>query len=165
MRSWLVCLLLLLPLDALAGALSGTWALDREASDDNSAVMDAQGVPGWQQSIAKRMTIRTLIDDRGADLDLTFKASVFKETMNIVPDGKPREETTKRGIQQTVTHTREDDGSIKGEIVFKTKDGVPAVIKLHRWILPDGKTMVIDMTFTLGENEPKVFKRVFRREA
>lgn len=158
--TWCVSLALAGPTD-----FSGTWVLDAAASDDMSPMMEAQGIPGWQQSIAKRMGISQKIVDHGELVEIVYKASVFSEQHDVRADGVKRAVKNKRGFVEEQLHVRQPDGSIESEVRWTTTSGVPVVVRVHRFLDESGKTMVLANTIQLGDDAPVPIKRVFRKDS
>jgi hypothetical protein len=164
MARWL-SLLMLLPQLAWAGPMSGTWVLDKAASDDYSPLLLAQGLPAWQVSLAARMGITQEIDDQGERIDVVYRASMFSERQAMTVDGAVHTEVNKRGLEQQVVHRRESEEVLASRLTFKTAEGVPVVVAVRRVLTPagDGFTSTIDLT--LGEQETQRFVRVFQRKS
>ena len=126
---------LLLPLHALAAGLSGTWTLDKAASQDLTPLLAAEGAPAIERGIVSRMSVTQVIDDAGDRIHLELQSVLRDKSMDLILDGVERTEPGDHGPTQA-THVRGPDGVVTSTIRFDARhiarDGVPTEIAAVR---------------------------------
>ncbi len=161
---WLLLgLLMVLPCFAVAAPidLSGTWALDLEASDSLDPLMKARGMGWMKRKLAANMEVTQVIVQQGDTLEVQLLSAVRTESMTLHVDGKTREETTSEGPSQVSHRWSGDALETRSEAV---RDGVSTTARIVRTVEDGGKTMRQRMEVRIDGVE-FVVNRVFRAAA
>jgi len=146
---------------ASVSAWTGTWALDRSASDSLDAVLTAQGVSKAKRVVADKVDLTQKLVDHGDRLELEMLGPRAK-TGTLVFDGKERTKTTDHG-DMLYRAKREASGAVV--VITRPAAGGGLIIVVKRVLDADGQTLRQTVTVKGGANGPVSATLVFRRAA
>lgn len=161
MRALLLGVLVLLA-SAAEPTLSGRWTLDRAASDDLDAFLEAQGFGGLERAIAKRMKVTHVVEDAGATVRVRMESALRTTDKTYTVDGVERMDETPEGPVAS-TFTRSEGGGLHSVSRGVTRDGAPFQLTTDRVLRPDG-AMELVLVLVREGGTPITVRRVFRRE-
>ncbi|HCH66891.1 MAG: hypothetical protein CL927_09005 [Deltaproteobacteria bacterium] len=140
-------------------AWTGTWILDRAASDTLELVLKAQGVSKAKRIVAEKVDLTQKLFDHGDQLDVEMVGPTTKST-TLVFDGKERSQTTDRG-DILYRAKRETSGAMV--VISRPKGGSGLITVVTRSLDPDGQTLRQKITVKGAVEGPVSATLVFRR--
>lgn len=143
-----------------AADLSGTWQLDRKASDSPEELLQAQGVGFMKRKAAAGLDVTQNITQEGDQLTIQTVTSANTKTDTIEVDGETRSVQGKRGTAK-VRH------EWRGEVLVTTstmpmKDGEGQIVT-QRSLSDDGKTLTQRIELTRPDGSKVSLNRIFRK--
>lgn len=148
-------------LPAMAGGLDGSWELDRQASEDLTPLLEAQGVPWYRRSLAKKLQVTQHIETQDDGLHVTLETPAGSRSEHLRLDGIERAADWEGRAVQLSSEARAD-GSIVSRTRTETEQGAMTTVTVRR-LDPSGdvllQTLVLERP---GQAEIEV-TRVFRR--
>ncbi len=154
----------LAPARALAGEapdFTGTWQLDRKASDSVDPILKAQGVGWLKRRIIGGLDMTQRIQQSGSTIDVVMETSAKTETHHWIVDGKPHVRTLDDGREATSVHHFEGPGLVTTTTGI-SEGGDPYTLHTTRTLADDGQTMKVALVCTIGGATLKA-TRLFRR--
>lgn len=143
--------------------LSGTWVLDKAASDNIDPILQAGGASWVERQAAKNLKITRTIRQEGDTLHIAVDSSVKDSQETVTVDGVARPGTTDRGELATVTNRWDGEAWVSESVV--THDNAPTVRVTQKSSLSaDGSTLTTSVQFVRGDEAPIVVDRVYRRK-
>ncbi|MCB9689895.1 MAG: hypothetical protein H6735_32950 [Alphaproteobacteria bacterium] len=143
-------------------SFSGTWVLDHAASDDLDAVLEAQGVPGWQRKLVAELDVSLTIWDEGDRLRLRTVTVVRTNEAELVLDGVVHEIRGDQG-KRDVTAVREDDGSVR--ITATDPKGKKPLVEIRRALAEEGAVLRQTIEVRPDDGPPLRASQVYRRSS
>lgn len=142
---------------------SGTWELDKEASDDFDALLKAQGASWAERKLAKGISVTQVITQSGDTVTVELQTTVKDSTHVLEVDGVPREITGPEGGTSTVTN------AWVGEAMVTTttgtdKNGNPVGSTVTRTLSDDGHTMTQTLEVLALDGKTYKADRIFRKK-
>lgn len=149
---------------ALAGPaeLSGTWSLDREASDDVGALLEARGYPWVLRQAAQHSQVTQTFTFSGDELNIHVVTSLRESNDLLLTNGARQTRTTDRG-EAAEYWTRWSDDALVTTSVITSSDGQVARFIVSRRVEADGAVLRQTMTYQPPDGRVLSADRVFRR--
>lgn len=136
----------------VARGFTGTWLLDRSASDDLGPLLKAQGVSWIKRQMAAKTSMTQVITDHGTRLVVRVENASGTRESELALDGVAREQTGERGTRLVASERQQD-----GAVVTTVRDPETGSVTMVRRVLDAG---VIRQTVSIGEVSATL---VFRR--
>jgi hypothetical protein len=138
---------------------TGTWTLDRAASDALDPVLIAQGVSLAKRTVARNLDLVQKLVDHGDRFSVEMEGPRSKQGM-VIFDGKEHSENTDQG---TVLYRakREESGSVV--VVSRPAEGGGLITVVSRSLDATGQTLRQTITVKGGTDGPVAATLVFRR--
>ncbi len=154
------CLGLTTAAPSWAADFSGTWSLDRDASDSPEPLLKAQGVGWMKRKAAAGMDVTQNITHQGDKLTIETVTSARTKTDTLQVDGETRTVEGDKGAAQ-VRHEWQGEVLVSTS-ALQTKDG-PGTLVVHRKLSDDGQTLEQRIALTLADGSTVEIARVFRK--
>lgn len=142
---------------------SGTWQLDRAASDSMEPLLKAQGISMVERKIASSLDITQVIQQAEDTLDLEVKSTAKNVVQKLIVDGESRRIESDRTGPSMVSHRWKGTVLITHSI-GADPDGVPIRTTITRSLDDGGATMTQTIVQTTDNGTPITVRRVFRRQ-
>ena len=144
---------------SFAADLSGTWSLDKSASDSPDAFLKAQGVSWIKRKAAAGMDVVLNItqDGNAVTIETVTSAQTKKETIQV--DGETRTVEGDKGAAR-VQHQWKSDTLVT---TMNTSGKQEATIVTVRALSDDGMTLTQSVTMTKADGTMVTMRRVFRK--
>ena len=147
------------PASARTSAWTGTWTIDRAASDSLEAVLRAQGVSKAKRLVADKVELTQKLVDHGDRLDVEM-IGPRPRSGTLTFDGKERSKTTDQG-EMHYRAKREASGAVV--VISRPAAGGGLIIVVQRTLDADGQTLRQTVTVKGGADGPVSATLVFRR--
>lgn len=141
---------------------SGTWALDKRASDSIDDILKAQGVSWFKRKAVGGLSVTQRVVQKGTLLDVVIESSVKTQAHQWVVDGEPHTRTLDDGREATSTH-RFEGGALVTTTTGLSVGGDAYTLVSRRSLADEGQTTRLDLACTIDGSTTKA-TRVFRRE-
>jgi hypothetical protein len=165
MRALFFALTVALAQPALAAPvdLSGTWVLDKQASEDLDPILQASGASWLERQAAKGVKVTRIIKQDGDTLHIEVDSSAKDSEETVTVDGVSRQRTSDRGRVATVTHRWDGDAWVS-ESVTQDEAGQTVRVTQTNTVSADGATMTTTIRLERGSDAPIAVDRVYRRQ-
>ena len=157
----------LIPSSALAQRpdFTGTWALDKAASDSMDPVFQLQGISWAKRKLGANLDAKQEISQHEDNLVIVFDNLVGNVTQKLYFDGVPRASVNPAGHDATFTSSWSQDGKfLVATGPVKTHDGTTAITTERRSLSPDGRTLTLHVEVALPDGRKAAVNRVFRKQ-
>jgi hypothetical protein len=140
--------------------LSGTWALDREASEPMETLLTETQELSWiERQLVSSVDVEHVISQDGEAVDVDVVTAIYTRNAKLTTDGEWRDATLRTGPAQQRSYW---EGEVlvvvsKGTIA----DGTDAVYTTRRWV--DGDDMFFELHIAASDGREWTSKRVLRR--
>jgi len=137
---------------------SGTWTLDLEASTSLEPLMKQMGASLLEQKYAASITLRATVLQTEQVLTVATRGPGFALDRTLYLDGST-DPSNKQLLGATALKTRtawsEDQRQLVETLQIKTKQGKEGHLIIKRYLINDGKSMVVAFTVKLNA-EPQI---------
>lgn len=140
---------------------SGTWELDRKASESLDDILKVQGISYIKRKVVGALDVTQRIQQSATTLNVEIETVRGTRQTKWVADGEPRPRTRADGLEVLDAHVIEGEAFVT-TTTGKTSKGVPFTLISRRTVLEDGKTTAIDVACTV-EGTTHEARRLFRR--
>ena len=142
--------------------LTGTWTLDKSASESVDAILKAQGLGMIERKVAGSMAVTQVITVEGDTVTLQIKSTHKDETQTLLVDGAQRVVAGDLG-DSNVSHVWSGDALATTSDAV-AKDGGATHTTITRTVVEDGQTMNQHIEMVMGDGTTHTATRVFRRK-
>ncbi len=164
MRTVLRTVVLILAVLGVAWAgpidLTGTWTLDKDASDAPGELLKAQGASYVERKVAAEIDMTLVITQAGDEVTIETQSRMQASPQTLIVDGVARQVTNDKGEVSNVVHSWQNNTLVTRSDAVAT-DG--QAIQITRSLLDEGRTLNQQILMTTAEGEAITVVRVFRK--
>lgn len=143
--------------------LSGTWVLDKEASDSVDELLKSQGVSWAQRKVVAGLDVTQVISQSGDSVTVAVDTSKKDRTETLVADGVARQVTSDEGATATVTHSWQGSALVTRSSGVD-KQGRQAETTITRTLEDGGGTLRQLIEFSADDGTTASAARIFRKQ-
>jgi hypothetical protein len=144
---------------------TGTWVLDRAASESMDEMMTAEGLSSLERKLYSRLAETLAIEQTPTEVIIKTTTSIVTDTQNLITDGSPHTREVFR-IGQVTSRTNWDaDGkTLVTETELTAGDGSPAHGTVRRSLEDKGASLIQVLSLELADHKVIKARRVYRRQ-
>ena len=144
----------------LLADLTGSWTLDREASEDMDTLLrETQDLSWVERRLAATVDVTHVITQQGDTLEILIVAPVYERKSTLETDKTWRPSTGRNG--PTTQRAWWEGEILVVESRGSVADGTPALYRTERSVADDDMTLLL--TITAEDGRSWRVKRVLRR--
>lgn len=144
---------------------SGSWELDKDASDSMDAIFDLQKISWVKKKMGANLDAKPVIRQTSEGLIIAFDNVAGKTTQHLYFDGKEHLTQNPAGHDARFTSTWSKDGKAlisTGPSI--TEDGLKGTLTEVRELSEDKTTMILTVSVKLANGKSASVRRVFRKK-
>ena len=148
-----------------APSFTGTWVLDRAASDPMEEMMTAEGLSAIERKMYSRLSEKLEIEQAPAEVVIKTTTSIVTDTQHLVMDGSPQTRDVFRlGSVTSRTNWDPDHKTLVTLTDLTGGDGNPAHGTVRRSIEDKGQTLLQVLTLEVSDHRVISARRIYRRQ-
>jgi hypothetical protein len=143
---------------------SGSWRLDKHASDPIGPLLERQGYSWIRRKAADAMSITLVVEASESEVKESFDSTLVSRERLMLMDGEYRDAKDALGNPIRVRSFWNEEGSLVVEEQVTLPDGKPGLSRMTRQVASDGSGMTNLIELVVEGEATLRSRRVFQRE-